>query len=339
MTIAEAKQKLIDLAQSQVGYREGPNNYNKYADDPKVIQLYGWCPQNQPWCCTFVNWTFLNAFGYDIGSRLTYGGTAACSNSAQLFMNSGAYVHMPEVGDQAFFYSGGGINHTGIVVKVDGSLFTTVEGNYSDKVSLVQHNIGDGNVAGFGRPCWNIVEGSGSIPDDPGQPVTPPQPQSRTILRKGMSGEDVRELQEKLIQAGYDVGPDGADGEYGNNTFRAVVAFQEDHHLEADGVAGPQTQKALDEALAEEQPPEDQIKPIDNQHEFRLRELRSGAAGNLVFLLQATLNEWNFGTGKPDGQFGPKTQAALNAFKEYKGLPADGVADKDTWDLLLQWQW
>ena len=335
MTIAEAKQKLIDLAQSQVGYREGPNNYNKYADDPKVIQLYGWCPQNQPWCCTFVNWCYLNAFGYDIGSRLTYGGTAACSNSAQLFMNNGAYVHMPEVGDQAFYYSGGGINHTGIVVKVDGSIFTAVEGNYSDKVSLVQHNIGHSDVAGFGRPCWGIVEGSGSIPDDQPQP----KPQSRTILRKGMSGEDVRELQEKLIQAGYDVGPDGADGEYGNNTFRAVVAFQEDHHLEADGVAGPQTQKALDEALAEERPPEDQIKPIDNQHEFHLRELRSGASGNLVCLLQATLNEWNFGTGKPDGQFGPKTQAALNAFKEYKGLPADGVADKDTWDLLLQWQW
>lgn len=335
MTIAEAKQKLTDLAQSQVGYREGPNNYNKYADDPKVIQLYGWCPQNQPWCCTFANWCYLNAFGYDIGSRLTYGGTAACSNSAQLFMNNGAYVHMPEVGDQAFYYSGGGINHTGIVVKVDGSIFTAVEGNYSDKVSLVQHNIGHSDVAGFGRPCWGIVEGSGSIPDD--QP--PPKPQSRTILRKGMSGEDVRELQEKLIQAGYDVGPDGADGEYGNNTFRAVVAFQEDHHLEADGVAGPQTQKALDEALAEKQPPEDQIKPIDNQHEFHLRELRSGASGNLVCLLQATLNEWNFGTGKPDGEFGPKTQAALNAFKEYKGLPADGVADKDTWELLLEWQW
>lgn len=335
MTIAEAKQKLIDLAQSQVGYREGPNNYNKYADDPKVIQLYGWCPQNQPWCCTFANWCYLNAFGYDIGSRLTYGGTAACSNSAQLFMNNGAYVHMPEVGDQAFYYSGGGINHTGIVVKVDGSIFTAVEGNYSDKVSLVQHNIGHSDVAGFGRPCWGIVDGSGSIPDDQPQP----KPQSRTILRKGMSGEDVRELQEKLIQAGYDVGPDGADGEYGNNTFRAVVAFQEDHHLEADGVAGPQTQKALDEVLAEGQPPEDQIKPIDNQHEFHLRELRSGASGNQVFLLQATLNEWNFGTGKPDGQFGPKTQAALNAFKEYKGLPADGVADKDTWELLLEWQW
>ena len=29
MTIAEAKQKLIDLAQSQVGYREGPNNYKQ----------------------------------------------------------------------------------------------------------------------------------------------------------------------------------------------------------------------------------------------------------------------------------------------------------------------
>lgn len=342
MTIEEAKQKLIDLAQSQVGYREGPNNYNKYADDPMITRLYGWNVQNQPWCCTFVNWCFLNAFGYDIGSRLTYGGTAACSNSAQLFMNNGAYVHMPEVGDQAFYYSGGGINHTGIVVKVDGSVFTAVEGNYSDKVSLVQHNIGHSDVAGFGRPCWNIVEGSGSVPDDPGQPVTPPQPQSRTILRKGMSGEDVRVLQEKLIQAGYDVGPDGADGEYGNNTFRAVVAFQEDHHLEADSIAGPQTQKALDEALAggdekpePEDPPKDDSAGEPDESSFALPDIQIGCKCDIVIMLQAALNLKGYDCGKPDGDFGPKTQAAVNRFKKDEGLEPDGMVNKETWVLVL----
>lgn len=340
MTIAEAKQKLIDLAQSQVGYREGPNNYNKYADDPKVIQLYGWCPQNQPWCCTFANWCYLNAFGYDIGSRLTYGGTAACSNSAQLFMNAGAYVHMPEVGDQAFFYSGGGINHTGIVVKVDGSLFTTVEGNYSDKVSLVQHNIGHSDVAGFGRPCWNIVEGSGSVPDDPGQPVTLPQPQSRTILRRGMMGLDVQDLQEKLNRLGYDCGE--ADGIYGGNTFKAVAAFQEDHHLEVDGIAGPQTQKALDEALAggDEKPePEDHQKDDSagesDESSFALPNIQIGCKGDIVIMLQAALNLKGYDCGKPDGDFGPKTQAAVNRFKKDEGLEPDGVVDEETWVSVL----
>lgn len=157
MTEQEAKNKLVDLARSQLGYREGANNYNKYAADPMITRLYGWIPQNQPWCCTFVNWCFLTAFGYDAGSKLTYGGTAACSNSAQLFMNNGAYVHFPQIGDQAFFYSSGGINHTGIVVAVDGTIFKTIEGNYSDKVSEVTHNVGSSDVAGFGRPNWPIV--------------------------------------------------------------------------------------------------------------------------------------------------------------------------------------
>ena len=31
MTIQEAKNKLINYAQNEVGYHEGANNYNKYA--------------------------------------------------------------------------------------------------------------------------------------------------------------------------------------------------------------------------------------------------------------------------------------------------------------------
>lgn len=323
MTISEAKKKLIDLARSQVGYKEGPNNYNKYADDPKITRLYGWNVQNQPWCCTFVNWCFLNAFGYDIGSRLTYGGTAACSSSAQLYRNHGAYGTTPEVGAQAFFYVSGGINHTGIVVDVSGMNFTTVEGNYSDRVAVVQHSVTAADFAGFGKPCWQIVESAGDIPDEQEQPPEPPQ--SRTVLRKGMTGLDVKALQEKLITAGYDVGPDGPDGEYGNNTFKAVAAFQEDHHLSVDGVAGPETQKALAE--------ETEDKPHDV--DVVLPDLQTGDKGDAVTLAQAGLNLLGFNCGKPDGQYGPATAAALNRFKKDRLLDPDGKVDAETWEELL----
>ena len=82
MTSEEAKKKLIALALSQTGYREGADNYTKYADDPRITRLYGWNVQNQPWCCTFVNWCFLEAFGERIGARMTCGGSAACANQA-----------------------------------------------------------------------------------------------------------------------------------------------------------------------------------------------------------------------------------------------------------------
>ena len=156
MTIQEAKNKLVSLARSQVGYKEGANNYNKYAEDPRVTSLYGWNVQNQPWCCTFVNWCFLNAFG-TIGGQMTYGGSAACATQASYYKRNGAFTQSPAVGDQVFFYSGGGINHTGIVVEVSGGTIRTVEGNYSDKVSLCAYAAGNSAIAGYGRPKWSLA--------------------------------------------------------------------------------------------------------------------------------------------------------------------------------------
>ena len=77
-------------------------------------------------------------------------------------------------------------------------------------------------------------------------------PVSRPTLRKGSSGPYVTELQSMLIELGYDVGPSGADGKFGTKTQEAVKQFQKDHGLKADGVVGPKTWEALDEAIAGE---------------------------------------------------------------------------------------
>ena len=66
-------------------------------------------------------------------------------------------------------------------------------------------------------------------------------------LRNGSRGEYVTYLQTKLIQFGYDVGKTGADGIFGAKTESAVKQFQKDHGLDADGVVGPATWKAIEE--------------------------------------------------------------------------------------------
>lgn len=66
----------------------------------------------------------------------------------------------------------------------------------------------------------------------------------RPILRKGSTGEDVRKLQERLHELGYDCG--AVDGKFGDNTRRAVIAFQGAHGLKTDGVVGSQTWAELD---------------------------------------------------------------------------------------------
>jgi N-acetylmuramoyl-L-alanine amidase len=56
-------------------------------------------------------------------------------------------------------------------------------------------------------------------------------------------GDDVRQLQERLLEMGYDLGR--ADGVYGGYTARAVAQFQREVGLAPDGSCGPATMKAL----------------------------------------------------------------------------------------------
>lgn len=56
-------------------------------------------------------------------------------------------------------------------------------------------------------------------------------------------GEDVRSLQERLLEMGYDAGR--ADAIYGIRTSRAVAQFQREMGLKPDGTCGPHTMGAL----------------------------------------------------------------------------------------------
>lgn len=251
MTLAEAKEKLLNVARAEIGYHESGNNYIKYAEGNWDNQFYGWELQNQPWCDVFVDWCFCQAFGTQKGAEMTYqrigSGSAACSVSASYYQAAGAYSHTPSVGDQIFFYASGGINHTGIVESVDGSQVHTIEGNTSDQVARRTYSLNSSQIAGYGHPKWNIVINDDSDNDTPDMP---PQTNDLTrILRKGCTGTDVRQAQEMLIAAGYSCGPDGADGNFGNNTYQAVIKFQTDKHLvPVDGEIGPDTWAALKSA-------------------------------------------------------------------------------------------
>ena len=98
----------------------------------------------------------------------------------------------------------------------------------------------------------NGMEGDGLMPDTNHTPNgtggNNSMPTSKPTLRKGSSGDSVRECQEALLKLGYSLGSYGADGKYGNRTVEAVKDFQRDRGLEADGVCGPKTWAALDAA-------------------------------------------------------------------------------------------
>lgn len=73
-------------------------------------------------------------------------------------------------------------------------------------------------------------------------------------IKKGDIGENVRELQQKLIQLGYSCGPDGADGDFGQNTYAAVINFQKDNGLKVDGIVDETMLQLLSKLLNSSQP-------------------------------------------------------------------------------------
>ena len=78
-------------------------------------------------------------------------------------------------------------------------------------------------------------------PTDTPEPA--PTAASYRLLKKGMTGDDVRRMQQALIELDYLSGT--ADGQFGANTHAAVVQFQAVNRLSADGLAGAKTLELL----------------------------------------------------------------------------------------------
>jgi len=64
-------------------------------------------------------------------------------------------------------------------------------------------------------------------------------------INTGKFDANVKTFQEKLISKDYSLGKCGADGYFGNITLEAVVKFQKDNALAADGIVGVNTWSKL----------------------------------------------------------------------------------------------
>ena len=63
--------------------------------------------------------------------------------------------------------------------------------------------------------------------------------------------------------------------------------------------------------------------------------VRKGARGNITRLIQERLNSVGFHIST-DGIFGSGTEKAVKVFQRNRGLSADGIVGKNTWDWLLR---
>lgn len=97
----------------------------------------------------------------------------------------------------------------------------------------------------WGKPRWISYEAA-ATPAQPAQ--TTAQATASTLnvtglplLRYGDKGECVRSAQLLLTGRGYSCGWYGADGEIGQDTYNAIIAFQRASGLQQDGIIGAQT--------------------------------------------------------------------------------------------------
>ena len=96
--------------------------------------------------------------------------------------------------------------------------------------------------AEYGQKYYDKFATKISTPE-PEKPTQNTQP-SKPTLRVGSQGEEVRYLQKKMGELGFDC--KGLDGIYGANTKLAVEAFQRERNLSPDGVCGPLTWAEID---------------------------------------------------------------------------------------------
>lgn len=252
------KQKVVDLALSQVGYHEkksnsdldsfasnsGDKNWTKYARDlDKLGNFYNGPKNGFAWCDVFVDWCFFTSYGRAATHKLLYqpydSYGAGCQFSAQYFNQNGHFFKSnPQIGDQIFFGDAWtNVYHTGLVVEVGKSYVTTVEGNTSDMVAKRSYTINDNRIWGYGRPNWDPTDAGSEKKEEFDAVCSISLPK----LKRGDKNGYVKSMQTLLIAQNYSCGGWGADGDFGAGTFAGLNNFQRNHGLSVDGICGEKT--------------------------------------------------------------------------------------------------
>lgn len=157
----------------------------------------------------------------------------------------------------------------------------------------------------------------------------------RRTLTQGMSGQDVRVLQDFLTRAGFST-PVG--GDFGPITLGNVKKFEKRYGLSVDGVVDAAFVSKL-RSIVEPGGATSKTKSKTRAKNTALgrhlgdRVLKKGMSGQDVRVLQDYLDRAGF-TTTVDGQFGAGTLKLVKRFQSTQELPVTGVVDSATVAVL-----
>ncbi len=143
------------------------------------------------------------------------------------------------------------------------------------------------------------------------------------ILKYGMEGSEVKQLQKNLQQLGYfNAEPTGY---FGDVTLASVRSLQKKNSLDADGIVGKDTYALISRLIG-----------------FRAAAvntsgvLKEGMEGSLVVKLQNDLSKLGFFDHVVTGYFGTVTTASVRQFQKARGIGMDGIVGKVTSGLISE---
>lgn len=194
------KEKILELAQSQLGYTEESGNKTKYARyfDTDAWQWFNTKKQGAEWCAIFICWLFCQVMGPDparsfLGCPAPKNNCAAGVKYLNQYMTAKGYKvdkKSGQPGDVIFLNSN---KHVGIIEKIEDGKYITIEGNKSNKVARGSYKIGASTVYAVCRPAY------------PNEAVAPVQSKPTS---SGYTAEEIK------------VAKDVIKGKYGNGMTR-----------------------------------------------------------------------------------------------------------------------
>ena len=162
----------------------------------------------------------------------------------------------------------------------------------------------------------------------------------RLPLKEGMKGADVEELQEILMDLGFELPTGKADGEFGPETTTAVKDFERSIGETADGIVTKELLAKMQEAQGKDDSDDDnEIVPTVDYSKYPT--LRKGVKNDYVKTLQTQLKKLGYDLGTYgdnkdgiDGDYGTKTVNAVRAFQKKVNIKVDGICGPKTWEAL-----
>ena len=180
--------------------------------------------------------------------------------------------------------------------------------------SLVPTSVFDANPfqTGWTANGGEVTEASSTAVSNPnaGNDACIPQNNSSLVINSTL------DIQQFLSNNGFNPGP--IDGQSGPKTKNAIIAFQKENGLLADGIVGNKTKAAMRAYTG-----------CKSENSCIARDNRSAKLDSISDV-QTYLANNGFNPGIIDGKMGSYTREAIKAFQRKVGLIPDGVAGART---------